>query len=110
MYVKRRPISIPCNQIIILQALSFQVHREVATRLDILAIPVRVITQRSIAIGYLDLWIDVVVQTKNRHPITCVLCSPHVMRVCVKAHTASVKNMLLLGKSWLHSQDKVGGL
>ena len=74
----------------------------------------RVIGRRSLAIGFWDLWIDVAVQTKNRRKITCVLCSPHVMRVClhahivcVKAHTVSVEKLSLLGKPLLHSQDKV---
>ena len=35
---------------------------------------------------------------------------PHTHIVCVKAHTVGILNLLLLGKSWLHSQDKVGGL
>ena len=40
-----------------------------------------VISQHSVAIGFCDLLIDVVVQTKSRRKIRCVLCLPDVMHV-----------------------------
>ena len=40
----------------------------------------------------------------------CVSSHARAHIICVKTHTVSVKNLLLLGKSLLHSQDKVGGL
>ena len=50
----------------------------------------RVISRRSVAIGFWDVWISVVVLTKNRRKIKCALWSPHVMRTlgnrCLCAH------------------------
>ena len=34
---------------------------------------------------------------------------PRTHIICIKAHTASVTNLLLLGKFWLHAQHNVGG-
>ena len=71
-------------------------------------IPVCTISQHS-RHWILDFLINIVVHTENRCKIRCTLCSPyacivhlctcaHTHVVCVKAHTLSIKNLLLLGK------------